>query len=81
MDILHDLGREKEKSIFKKIIGSKEAEFLVVYGRRRGGKTYIIQHCCSQVDYYLESTGMKNGKIPVQIGHFIKQYSDLLYGM
>ena len=73
------IGREKEKSIFKKIIDSKEAEFLVVYGRRRVGKTYIIQHCCSKVDYYLECTGMKNGKIPVQIGHFIKQFSDLFY--
>lgn len=36
------IGREKELAIFEKILASDRAEFLVVYGRRRVGKTYLI---------------------------------------
>lgn len=73
------IGREKEKEILTKIIKSKDAEFLVVLGRRRVGKTYLIQHCCSDADYYFECTGMKDGKLSFQLSHFIKQFSSLFY--
>ena len=37
------IGREKEKSALKQYIESGVPEFLVVYGRRRIGKTFLIR--------------------------------------
>ncbi|HTN39238.1 MAG TPA: hypothetical protein VL053_19305 [Arachidicoccus sp.] len=42
MDIL--IGREEEKQELKDLLKSKKAELLAVYGRRRVGKTYLIQN-------------------------------------
>jgi len=37
------IGRKKEKKILTRILRSKKSEFLVVYGRRRVGKTFLIR--------------------------------------
>ena len=37
------VGRKKEKKLLNKAYDSKESEFIVVYGRRRIGKTYLIR--------------------------------------
>jgi hypothetical protein len=37
------IGRKKEKAVLDKLLASDNAEFLVVYGRRRVGKTYLIK--------------------------------------
>lgn len=36
------VGREAEIKSLNQIVISKEAEFLVVYGRRRVGKTFLV---------------------------------------
>lgn len=36
------IGREEEQEIFESCLTSKKPEFLVVYGRRRVGKTFLI---------------------------------------
>ena len=36
------VGRRKECSILQMVMESQEAEFVVVYGRRRVGKTFLI---------------------------------------
>ena len=33
------IGRKKEQTILEKMLSSKEAEFVAIYGRRRVGKT------------------------------------------
>ena len=38
------IGRADEKEKLSKILGSKSAEFLAVYGRRRVGKTFLIRN-------------------------------------
>ena len=38
------IGRENEKRIISKCLESRRPEFLVVYGRRRIGKTYLIKN-------------------------------------
>ena len=35
------VGRKKEQQQLEHLLDSKEAEFLVVYGRRRVGKTFF----------------------------------------
>lgn len=37
------IGRNEEKEVLESCCSSKKAEFLVVYGRRRVGKTYLIK--------------------------------------
>ena len=37
------VGREKEIVELKKFLSSEQSEFIVVYGRRRVGKTYLIK--------------------------------------
>lgn len=61
------VGRKREIDVFKQILASKNAEFVAVYGRRRVGKTFLIQHCCSHEDVYLECTGIKDGKLREQL--------------
>ena len=39
-DIL--IGRDAELKHLESIASSKEAEFVVVYGRRRVGKTFLV---------------------------------------
>lgn len=38
------VGRKKEQQQLERLLESKEAEFLVVYGRRRVGKTFLIRN-------------------------------------
>lgn len=41
------IGRESEADQLEKIFKSKQAEFVVVYGRRRIGKTFLIETACN----------------------------------
>ncbi|MCQ2250315.1 MAG: ATP-binding protein [Bacteroidales bacterium] len=43
------IGREPEIQEFKKILASRKPEFLVVYGRRRVGKTYLVREYFSPI--------------------------------
>ena len=55
------VGREKEKSILEQCVESSEPEFLVVYGRRRVGKTFLIREFFSgELDFYV--TGLASEK-------------------
>ena len=38
------IGREVEQKELMKLYKSKESQFVVIYGRRRVGKTYLINH-------------------------------------
>ena len=37
------IGRKKELAVLQRMAGSRRFEFLVMYGRRRVGKTTILQ--------------------------------------
>ena len=41
------IGRKKEIQELEKLYGSKQAELVAVYGRRRIGKTYLINQVFS----------------------------------
>jgi uncharacterized protein len=73
------IGRQREIGIFKQVISSKQAEFVAVYGRRRVGKTFLVQQCCSHEGLYLECTGIKDGKLKEQLDNFIKKFANVFY--
>ena len=54
------IGREKEQTALKQYFESGAPEFLVLYGRRRVGKTFLIREFFSgNFDFY--ATGLANG--------------------
>jgi len=67
------IGREKEKAIFDKLIQSNQAEFLVVYGRRRVGKTFAIRQYF-QSNFVMEFSGANQEETHIQLYHFHNEY-------
>ena len=66
-------GREKEIAIFDKLLKSTHPEFLVVYGRRRVGKTYLIrQYTRSRMVF--DFTGAYEMDMYTQLDNFFAQY-------
>ena len=63
------IGREREKDILNRCLESKRPEFLVVYGRRRVGKTYLIkEYFKNRFAFY--ATGLAKEKTRAQLGAF-----------
>ena len=71
------LGREKEKAILSKLLKSKRAEFLAIYGRRRIGKTYLIHEFFKDKGVYLEVTGSNKATKKEQLKNFHREYQAL----
>lgn len=63
------VGRRKEQDILNKALLSKKAEFLVVYGRRRVGKTYLVkEYFNNRFTFY--ATGLTQTKTKGQLKEF-----------
>ena len=63
------IGREREKDSILKCLESKKPEFLVVYGRRRVGKTYLIREFFNgRFSFY--TTGIPDAKTRNQLKAF-----------
>lgn len=63
------IGRITEIEEFNEIMASKKSEFLVIYGRRRVGKTYLIrQYFNNKFSFY--STGLAEENTSVQLANF-----------
>lgn len=70
-------GREQEQKVLKAALQSKEAELLVIYGRRRIGKTFLIRN------YYekhmaFEFTGAYESGLPEQLSNFSKSLKEAM---
>jgi predicted AAA+ superfamily ATPase len=69
------VGRKSEKAIIESLLKSQKSEFLAVTGRRRVGKTYLIDTLLG--DYYCFSmTGIQNAKTSAQLVNFGIKLSD-----
>lgn len=70
------VGREREIEELKRLQASNTSEFVMVYGRRRVGKTYLIREFFEdRFDFYL--TGIARGSRLEQLMNFgiaIRQY-------
>jgi len=62
-------GREDEQVILQKIIKSGEPELVVVYGRRRVGKTYLIRTVFEK-QMAFEYSGVHNATLEQQLESF-----------
>lgn len=63
------IGRDTQKTIFEEALTSPKSEFMVVYGRRRVGKTFLIKNVLgNRIDF--EMIGIQNGDINDQLQNF-----------
>lgn len=63
------IGRKGEINEIKRLESSDRSEFLVIYGRRRIGKTYLVRSLYAQkFSFYV--TGLANGTLKEQLANF-----------
>ena len=65
------IGREKEQEQLKDYIGSNQSEFIAVYGRRRVGKTCLIQQVIGN-NYAFYVAGMNQVTKEIQLINFMQ---------
>ncbi len=73
------LGRKKECHFLNEVFSSQKAEFIAIYGRRRVGKTYLINEFFQKKGVFFELTGRKNATKSAQLYNFKTVLSDLFY--
>ena len=66
------IGRKKEKAILLQALQSQEAEMIAVIGRRRVGKTFLVQSVYEK-ELVFEVTGLQNASKRVQLENFMLQ--------
>ena len=75
------IGREEEKADFDRFMESKKPEFIVVFGRRRVGKTFLIrEYFGNKFAFY--HTGMANTEMTTQLHSFnssLHKYGNIPY--
>ena len=71
------IGREREQDILEQCLASKRPEFLVVFGRRRVGKTFLIKEYFNE-RFSFYTTGIPDEKTRNQLKAF--RESLRLYG-
>ena len=65
------IGREKEQQQLRDHLASEQSEFIAVYGRRRVGKTFLIQQVVGS-DYAFYVAGMNNVPLRIQLANFMQ---------
>lgn len=68
------INREKECEFLRRKISSGKPELLVIYGRRRVGKTYLLQHCVENALFF---TADLSGSFHV-MNRFFNEVKDIL---
>ncbi|GAB5412191.1 MAG: ATP-binding protein [Chlamydiales bacterium] len=68
------VGRESEREQLQTLLQSDKAELLAVYGRRRIGKTFLINRFFGDKGVYFEMTGIKSGSLSQQLKVFRSRF-------
>ena len=63
------VGREREKAELRRLLASSESEFLVVYGRRRVGKTFLVREYFGP-GIVFHVTGLLDDALATQLANF-----------
>ena len=66
------IGRKQEMQELRRLYASDEAELVVVYGRRRVGKTYLVNHVFDDDEFVFKVTGLHNARLVTQLDNFTK---------
>jgi len=66
------IGRKEEQNLLKEALTSDEAELVAVVGRRRVGKTFLINKTFED-HLIFQFTGTQNGSLELQLTNFNRQ--------
>ncbi len=64
------IGREKEQRLLREYMDSENSEFIAVYGRRRVGKTFLIQQVVGD-SFAFYAAGMSDVPLRMQLDSFM----------
>ncbi len=70
-------GRLHEQKTLQRIMDSGQAEFLALYGRRRVGKTFLINNFFRGQCPIFELTGIRGAKRATQLNNFANEFGDV----
>lgn len=60
------IGRKNELEILDRVFNSKKSEFVILFGRRRVGKTYLINQCFGE-HFTFQMTALGNATLEQQL--------------
>jgi len=69
------IGRHDHIKEMRLLLSSSQAEFLVVTGRRRVGKTYLIDNVYKD-NIVFQMTGIQNGSLTTQLNNFSQKLAE-----
>ncbi len=69
------IGRKREITVLKDALDTSEAEMIAVVGRRRVGKTYLV-NTIYEKQIVFEITGLQNSSMKEQLENFVLQLSE-----
>lgn len=69
------VAREKETTLLQALLEEKKAQFIALYGRRRIGKTYLIEQFFQNKGVYFSLTGMYQADMVSQLENFQQKFS------
>lgn len=69
------IGRAEQKNLFKEALTTKRSELIVIYGRYRVGKTFLIKNVLGKRIHF-EMTGIQNGNLKDQLQNFADKLSE-----
>lgn len=70
------IGRYRELAVFDEVMSSSVAEFLALYGRRRIGKTFLVQQYFRDKGLFFELVGRHKASQKLQLRHFTEVYTE-----
>lgn len=73
------IGRKEELAVLQDCVDSKESELVIVYGRRRVGKTFLVNEFFHNT-FHFKFTGLYNMSTDTQLERFsvaLEEYSGL----
>lgn len=75
------VGRHAELARLEDVAGRSEAQLIAVYGRRRVGKTFLVETFFrARASVYLQVTGRSGGSRVEQVAGFQREVEGALYG-
>ena len=63
------IGRQNELKVLKKAYDSNESQLVAIYGRRRIGKTYLVNEAFNHA-FAFHHSGLKRGNLKEQLKQF-----------
>lgn len=75
------IGRAVESDGLKKAFDSGKAELIIMYGRRRIGKTFLVEQLYGLMEcHFFHVTGIKDASIKTQLKEFVRQIGKTFFG-